>query len=82
MKTTKTIEKYELKITSVMKKIEEIEMMMRVKDGIKRFTVKNPDKIDEARAKLREAFKNLNDAIGLLLDSGNIEKDTNQISNP
>jgi phage-related protein len=71
MKTTSTIEKYELKISSAMKEIQEIEMMIQVKDGIKRFAEKNPEKIGEAVAKLREARKILNDAIGLLLDSGN-----------
>jgi hypothetical protein len=71
MKTTRAIEKYELKISSVMKKIQEIEKMIQVKDGITRFTEKNPEKIGETIAKLREARKILNDAIGLLLDSGN-----------
>jgi hypothetical protein len=82
MKTTKTIEKYELKITSVMRDIQKIESMIHVKDGIKRFTEKNPEKIEKAIAKLREARKILNDAIGLLLESGNVGKNISRISIP
>ena len=44
------------------------------RDGIKGFSEKNPEKIEEAVAKLTEARKILYDAIGLLLDSGNTKK--------
>lgn len=71
MKTTRTIEKYELRISSAIKEIQEIQKTLEGRDGIKGFTEKNPEKIEEAVAKLREARKILNDAIGLLLDSGN-----------
>jgi phage-related protein len=74
MKTTQTIEKYELRITSAMKKIQEIQSLIERRSKIMGFSFKNPDKITEAVAKLREARKNLNDAIGLLLDSGNTKK--------
>ena len=71
MKTTRTIEKYELRISSVIKEIQEIQRTLEGRDGIKGFSEKNPEKIQEAVAKLMEARKILYDAIGLLLDSGN-----------
>jgi hypothetical protein len=74
MKTTRTIEKYELRISSVIKKIQEIERTLEGRDGIKGFSEKNPEKIEEAVAKLREARNILYDAIGFLLDSGNTKK--------
>jgi hypothetical protein len=74
MKTTRTIEKYELRISSAIKEIQEIEKTLEGRDGIKGFSEKNSKKIEEAVAKLKEARKILYDAIGLLLDSGNVEK--------
>ena len=74
MKTTSTIEKYELRISSAIKEIQEIQRTLEGRDGIKGFSEKNPDKIEEAVAKLTEARKILFDAIGLLLDSGNTKK--------
>jgi len=71
MKTTRTIEKYELKISSVIKNIQEIQRTIEGRDGIKSFSEKNPEKIKEAVAKLMEARNILYDAIGLLLASGN-----------
>ncbi len=75
MKTTITIEKYELRISSVIKKIQEIQGTLEGRTGIKGFSEKNPEKIEEAVAKLKEARKILNDAIGFLLDSGNTVKE-------
>ena len=74
MKTTRTIEKYELRISSFIKEIQEIQRTLEGRDGIKGFSEKNPEKIEEAVAKLTEARKILYDAIGLLLDSGNTKK--------
>ena len=74
MKTTRTIEKYELRITSVIKEIQEIQRTLERRGGIKSFSEKNPEKIGEAIAKLTEARNILYDAIGLLLDSGNTKK--------
>jgi len=74
MKTTSTIEKYELRISSAIKEIQEIQRTLEGRDGIKGFSEKNPEKIGEAVAKLTEARNILNDAIGLLLDSGNTKK--------
>lgn len=74
MKTTWKIEKYELRISSVIKEIQEIQRALEGRNGIKGFSDKNPEKIQEAVAKLTEARKILYDAIGLLLDSGNIEE--------
>ena len=74
MKTTRTIEKYELRISSVIKDIQEIQKTIEGRDGIKGFSEKNPEKIREAVAKLTEARNILYDAIGLLLDSGNTKK--------
>ncbi len=68
MKTTITIEKYELKISSIIKKIQEIQMTLKGRDGIRGFSEKNPQKIEEAFVKLTEARKILYDAVELLLN--------------
>jgi len=74
MNTTGRIEKYELKISRLIREIQTIQGMIRRKEGISSFSRSHPEKIDEAVAKLTEAQKILYDSIGLLLDSGNAKK--------
>lgn len=68
MKTTITIERYELKISSLIKKIQQIQRTLEGRDGIRGFSEKNPKKIEEAVTKMTEARKSLDDAIGLLVN--------------
>jgi hypothetical protein len=68
MKTTIKLERYELKINSLIKEIQKIQRTLEGRDGIRGFSEKNPQKIEEAVGKLTEARKILYDAIGLLVD--------------
>ncbi len=61
-------------ITSVIKEIQEIQRTLERGGGVMSFSQKNPEKIGESIAKLTEVRIILNDAIGLLLDSGNTKK--------
>jgi len=74
MNTTGRIEKYEIRISSVIREIQEIQKLFRRRSGISSFSRRYPEKLDEAVAKMTEAQKLLYDAIGLLLNSGNAKK--------
>lgn len=74
MNTTGRIEKYELKISKLIREIQTIQGMIQRKEGISSFSRSHPEKIDEAVAKMTEAQKVLYDSIGLLLESGNSKK--------
>ena len=74
MNTTGRIEKYEIKISAVIREIQEIQKLFQRRSGISSFSRRYPEKIDEAVAKMTEAQKLLYDAIGLLLNSGNAKK--------
>jgi len=72
--TTKSIEKYELKICSVIKDIQAIQSAIQRRDGIAHFSRLHPEKINEAVAEMTKAQKILHNAMGLLLKSGNAKK--------
>ena len=74
MNTTGRIEKYELKISSLIREIQKIQRLIQGRVGITSFSRRHPEKIGEAAAKMTEAQKLLYDAIGLLLDSGHSKK--------
>jgi hypothetical protein len=75
MKTTLTIEKYELRISAAMNLIGQIQKDLLRMNGIRSFSSVNPAKLKGALIKLGAAHKNLYDAIGLLLESGNKNKE-------
>lgn len=68
------IEKYELKICSIINQITELEKMVESKKGVKKFSKINPDKLINAVLKLQKAKAELYQAIRLLLESGGINK--------
>lgn len=74
MKTTLTIEKYELRISSAMNAIGQIQKELLRMNGIRSFSKVNPGKLKAALVKIGAAHKNLYDAIGLLIESGNSSK--------
>lgn len=74
MNTTGRIEKYELRISALIREIQEIQKLIQKRVGISSFSRSHPEKIDEAVLKMTEAQKILYDSIGLLLDSGNAKK--------
>ena len=74
MNMTGTIEKYEIRISAVIREIQGIQKSLKARSGISHFSRRYPEKIDEAVAKMTEAQKLLYDAIGLLLNSGNAKK--------
>lgn len=69
-KTSAVIEKYELRICSIINQITELEKMIESRKGIKRFSKDHPDKIINAVLKLQNAKAELYEAISLLLESG------------
>ena len=74
MNTTGRVEKYEIRISSVIREIQEIQKLLQARSGISQFSRRYPEKIEEAVLKMTEAQKLLYDAIGLMLNSGNAKK--------
>jgi uncharacterized protein YbjQ (UPF0145 family) len=72
--TTKSVEKYELQICSVIKDIQAIQSSLQRRDGIAHFSRLHPEKIDESVAELTKAQQILHNAMRLLLKSGNAKK--------
>ena len=71
IETTHVIEKYELKICSAIRQIDEIKKLIGSQKGIKRFAQQNPNKLGDAVRRLKNAQIELQLAIKCLLDSGN-----------
>ena len=71
IKTTQTVENYELKICSIIKSIQEVERLVQNRKGIKQFSKENPDKIIEVMVNFRDAKMKLQAAIECLLAAGN-----------
>ena len=71
MRTTSFIEKYELKIISLMRQIEEIEKKIERQEKIKSFCQKDPDSWLSSIVKLQSARIALGEAVGFLLEAGN-----------
>lgn len=71
MKTTRTIEKFELKISGIMNDITSLQKEIARGEGIQGFIRVQPQKHQECLTKLAEAHRALFDAIGLLVEAGN-----------
>lgn len=71
MKTTSTIEKYELRISFLINRIEEIKRLIKQRKGIKEYVSQHLEKVEIVIQKLVDSQKSLMDAVGLLLQTGN-----------
>ena len=70
IEATRTIEKYQLYILSLIRQINEIEKLIENKENIRQFSKRHPDKVKKTILKLRGAKTMLYEAAKLLLDSG------------
>ena len=71
-KAYKTIEKYEIKVCFILRKIDEVQQLIKSRKNMKRISEKNNEKIldavqrfENAKKELYEGVKNLLDAAGL-----------------
>ncbi len=71
MNITNKIQKYELKVYSIIKDIASLQTDIERREGIRSFCLQNPAKFKESIKKFKESQRALADAMGLLLEAGN-----------
>ena len=71
MNLTDKIQKYELKVYSIIKDIASLQADIERQEGIKYFCQQDPAKFKESIKKFKESQRALADAMGFLLLAGN-----------